>query len=172
MTQAARVVLQDAKYAIAKHSEYLQSEAFRVSWFSIVGLLRAVGHVLDKVDTKSSSAMKRAIEEKWMLLQKSRPEPHIFWGFIEIERNRFLKNYQHGINRALVVPVLPKNSVVMVDCGNLGGGTVGEGYKLRSIIVDGHYAGSYEREVATEAYKWWKSYLDEVDNLARTYEAI
>ncbi len=65
MTQKARVVLQDAKFAIVRHSKTLQSEEFRASWFAIIGLLRAVGHVLDKVDAEASPAVKRAVHEKW-----------------------------------------------------------------------------------------------------------
>ncbi|MEX3982138.1 hypothetical protein AB4Y45_24530 [Paraburkholderia sp. EG287A] len=103
MTRAARIVLQDTRHAIREHSDTLQAEAFRVSWFGIVGLLRSVGHVLDKVDAESSPEMRRAIREKWSELTATRPEPMIFWGFIEAERNRFLKNYEHGIERTLTI---------------------------------------------------------------------
>lgn len=78
MTRAARIVLQDARHGIRQHADTLQAEAFRVSWFAIVGLLRAVGHVLDKVDAESSPEMRRAIRQKWSELTASRPEPMIF----------------------------------------------------------------------------------------------
>jgi hypothetical protein len=99
MTQKARIVLQDAQRAIANHTDALQSEEFRASWFAVVGLLRAVGHVLANEDARSSEGMKRAIEEKWAELWRTKPEPKIFWKFILHERNRFLKNYEHGIVR-------------------------------------------------------------------------
>src|SRR2546428_12407497 len=79
MTRVARVVLQDAKHAIAAHSPSLHSEEFRISWFAVVGLLRAVGHVLDKVDSQSSEALGQAIRERWLALQATRPDPQIFW---------------------------------------------------------------------------------------------
>lgn len=172
MTHAARVVLQDAKHAIARHNDTLQSEAFRVSWFAIIGLLRAVGHVLDKVDSEASPAMKQAIKDKWSQLQRTRPEPKIFWGFIEGERNRFLKNYEHGISRSITVPAATEGYWVTVDCGNSRGGEFAPGSKLESFISDGPYAGCYEKDVAWQAYDWWAAYLDEVDRLARTYETV
>lgn len=174
MTERARVVLQDLKRAIEKHSDKLQSEEFRVSWFAITGLLRAVGHVLGKVDAESSPILKRAIDEKWRALVASKPEPAIFWHFIELERNRFLKNYEHGISRTLSVPgpaLDGKPTVIVVDCANSRGGAFSPGATLESKIADGPFAGRREREVAWDAYDWWKCYLDEVDALARTYAA-
>ena len=165
MTRTARIVLQDAKHAIARHTDTLQSEAFRVSWFSIIGLLRSVGHVLDKVDSGSSPAMKQAIREKWSQLQGSRPEPKVFWGFIDAERNRFLKNYEHGISRTLTVPAISEGFIV-VDCGTSSGGEFSPGSPLQSHIASGPYAGRYEKEVAWEAHDWWATYLDEIDRLA------
>ncbi|OFW02456.1 MAG: hypothetical protein A3G20_07255 [Acidobacteria bacterium RIFCSPLOWO2_12_FULL_59_11] len=172
MTQAARVVLQDAKHAIERHSDTLQSEAFRVSWFAIVGLLRAVGHVLEKVDSELSLATKRAIKESWSQLQATRPEPTIFWGFIEAERNRFLKNYEHGISRSITVPAATEGHWVTVDCSNSRGGEFAPGSKLESRISDGPYAGCYEKDIAWEAYDWWATYLDEIDKLAAIYSRV
>ena len=88
MTRVARIVLQDAEFAIARYDDTLQSEEFRASWFTVVGLLRAVGHVLAKVDAEKSEALRRAVEQKWQELCALRPEPLIFWDFIESERNR------------------------------------------------------------------------------------
>ena len=172
MTRAARIVLQDAKHAIARHSDTLQSEAFRVSWFSIVGLLRAVGHVLEKVDSESSPIMKKAIKERWSHLQATRPEPKIFWDFIEAERNRFLKNYEHGVDRSITVPALIEGHTITVDCGNSRGGQFAPGSNLLSRISNGPYAGCYERDIAWEAHDWWVSYLDEIDTLAVVYGQV
>jgi hypothetical protein len=172
MTELARVVLQDLKRAIEKHSDMLQSEEFRVSWFAITGLLRAVGHVLVKVDAETSPSLKRAVEEKWRDMVRSKPEPAIFWHFIEFERNRFLKNYEHGISRTLTVPgpdLHGKPTIIVVDCANSRGGAFSPGATLESKIADGPFAGRREREIAWKAYDWWKEYLDEVDALAGTY---
>lgn len=171
MTQNARIVLQDANYAIARHNDTLQSEGFRISWFAIVGLLRAIGDVLEKVDKNSSPGMKKAINEKWVELQASRPEPQIFWGFIEYERNRFLKNYEHGISRSITVPAVTKGYFLKVDCGNSQEGLYSPGSKLDSKISDGPYAGCSEKDIAWQAYDWWVAYLNEIDKLAAGYDS-
>lgn len=176
MTTKARVVLQDARQAIFNHSDRLQSEDFRVSWFSIVAMLRAVGHVLDKVDGESTPHVRRAVDEKWRELTRTKPEPRIFWSFIEHERNRFLKNYEHGIVRTFtyIGPDHDGQTTVLVeDLSNArGGSSFSEEALFETRISDGPYAGQHERDVALEAHDWWKSYLDAVDSLARAYEAV
>ena len=91
MTKVARIVLQDAKHAITVHNRRMQSEEFRASWFAIIGLLRAVGHVLSKVDKNSSYSMRYAIDQKWQSLRDSKPEPAILWQFIEYDVIDFSK---------------------------------------------------------------------------------
>ena len=69
MTAKARKVLNDCRYA----HELLELEEntgkFRLLWVSCSSLLRAVGHVLHKVDAESNTHLKRAIEE---MVEKSR----------------------------------------------------------------------------------------------------
>lgn len=166
MTQQARIVLQDAKFAISRHNDQLQSEWFRISWISIVTLLRAVGHVLHNVDSLSSPKMKSAIDNKFKEILKTKPDPKIFWEFIVQERNRFLKNYEYGIDRSITVPAL-SGGFLKVDCGDSRGGQFSPGSKLISIITSGPFKGRYEKEVAWEAYDWWEKYLNEIDELVK-----
>ncbi|MBM3179524.1 MAG: hypothetical protein FJZ86_04135 [Chloroflexi bacterium] len=175
MTQNARLVLQDAKFAIDKHNNKLRGESFRISWFSIIGLLRAVGHVLENVDAKLSDPLNKAIKEKWDELKNTKPEPRIYWEFIKKERDRFLKNYQHGINRGIYFKLeldeMPATITIKVDTANSrgrGGVTKDE---ARSYIADGRYQGKNEKEIALEAYYWWKDYLDEIDEKAKEYSS-
>ena len=172
MTRVARVVLQDAKHAIAAHSPSLHSEEFRISWFAVVGLLRAVGHVLDKVDSQSSEALGQAIRERWLALQATRPEPQIFWGFIEGERNRFLKNYEHGIRRTFVSRSRNDKPRTAVDGANSRGGILTSATEVESFIESGPFAGRPEQQVAWEAHAWWATYLDAIDALAQRYERV
>ncbi len=67
----ARLVLEDCRWAISNHTETLSGEALRVSWVSIVTLLRAVGHVLEKVDAVRDSDVAEVVREEW---KKPRPE--------------------------------------------------------------------------------------------------
>lgn len=166
MTRVARIVLQDAKHAISQHTDMLQSEAFRASWFTVVGLLRAVGHVLAKVDAESSEAMRIAVQQTWAQLSASRPEPVIFWGFIDTERNRFLKSYEHGISRTLKVPTLLPGIYMTSDRAKSRGSQLNPGTKLKSVISTGPFAGQSERTIAWQAHDWWEHYLDGVDAIA------
>ncbi len=164
MTIAARRVLYDLQYAIHNHNEKLQSEAFRVSWFSIVALLRSVGHVLDKVDSHQSIEMKSAISKIWKKIQETKPEPTIFWGFINSERNRFLKEYQHSIDRTVDLYHMDGHYLCTEDVGNTQG-YAALNTPVYSRISSGVFEGQNEIEVAWEAWHWWSSYLDEVDAL-------
>jgi hypothetical protein len=172
MSAMARVVLQDAKHAIARHTDTLQAEAFRISWLAVIAALRAVGHVLDKVDGAESPAIRRAVDESWSELLATRPEPKIFWGFIDYERNRFLKNYEHGIVRTLTVPVFEGGGYLEIDGANSRGGEFSPGSRFISFISSGPYEGREERAVAWEAHAWWEDYLDRVDHLAASYGRV
>ena len=171
MTQTARIVLQDATHALLRHTDQLQCEEFRISWFAVVGLLRTVGHALDKVDSCKSDGLGTAVAHKWKELTGSRPEPELFLGFIEHERNRLLKNYEHGISRTLISRYSSGEKVMLFDAGNAQGAILSNGTEIESYISDGPFAGRSEDEVGWDAVRWWHSYLDEVDTLALTTSA-
>lgn len=172
MTAKARVVLQDCQHAVANHTLDLQGEEFRVSWVAILTLLRAVGHVLNKADSKSSPAMEQAIKEWWKDINASKPEPAIFWQFIENSRNRTIKLYEHGISRKLILegPELEgKPTTLWIDQANSRGGKlIAHDGEVISRLADGSaFSGQSERAVALEACKWWRGILDGIDTRAR-----
>jgi hypothetical protein len=69
---------------------------WRLYWVAGVALLRTIGHVLAKVDAKSSAQHAQAIDRLWKRLQSERKSAWIFWEFIEKERNNLLKTYSFG----------------------------------------------------------------------------
>lgn len=171
MTSAARIVLQDARYAISRHHDKLAGEAFRVSWLSVIGLLRAVGHVLNKVDANRSPSMGWAIRQKWSELQQSRPEPLIFWEFIEAERNSLFKVYEHSIMRSFSLAMheedgTPSPMTTNIDVGRSSGMVSITSKAMTSFFDRGSFSGRREVEVASEAASWWHAYLSAVDDLA------
>ena len=120
MTTSARKVLEDCKFASdelidalkgghgrAARKEWLDavsdpdsklSRRRRVRWVAVMSLLRAVGHTLKKVDAERSDLrMKCAIDQAWIELKKSEPQPEIFWKFIHAERNAVLKEYEFAV---------------------------------------------------------------------------
>jgi len=173
MTAKARIVLQDCHHAVKNHTLDLQGEELRVSWVAILTLLRAVGHVLDKADSKSSPAMAQAIMEFWKGIKVSKPEPAIFWQFIENSRNRMIKLYEHGISRELILkgPELEgAPTTLWIDQANSRGGklTAHDGEVISRLADGSAFAGQSERAVAIEACNWWMRILDEIDARART----
>ncbi len=73
---------------------------WRLSWVAGLALLRAIGHVLAKVDAKTSLAHGEAITAIWQGFQADRAGSAIFWEFIEKERNNLLKTYSFGARLA------------------------------------------------------------------------
>lgn len=73
---------------------------WRIYWVAGLALLRTVGHVLAKVDAKTSPNHASAISALWKNLQADRRAAAIFWDFIERERNNLLKTYSFGARLA------------------------------------------------------------------------
>ncbi len=169
MTEAARYVLGDCKYALARHSNGLEGEDFRTSWVVVVTLLRAVGHVLIKVDAKSNSRIATAVNEEWDKFKATKPEPRILWEFIEQERNNVLKLYQIGVDRGIRIKgpqIRGEETIIEVDhATSRGGRGFSPGAKYFSYIRSGRFAGRSEREVAQEAVEFWEDFLDRIDKI-------
>jgi len=166
MTAAARVVLADCDWALSRHAEDLRFEALRVSWISIVTLLRAVGHVLKKVDEVQSPYLKDAIEAWWRELNRTKPEPAIYWRFIDDERNSVLKQYKFGLKRWARAESIENGSInAGVDVTRLRSDQVQlPGWMFTDgAIAGGPFVGQSDRAVAQQAVAWWTQQLDAID---------
>lgn len=167
MELKAELVVKDCAHALSKYDQTLQGVELRLSWWNIISLLRAVGHVLDKVDSKASLRHAQIIKQEFQTLKESKPEPAIFWLFIDSERNRFLKEYDHSIRRQVSEnPPLGKAGFkVSVHLDNIVGppiGYSGDNLYIESFIKEGPYKDRNELEVAKEAKDWWVSYLEKI----------
>lgn len=159
----ARMVLEDVKFV----RENLESETgdtqWRLYWILAVVLLRTVGHVLDKVDGKEDSRVKRIANELYCSWQKD-PTHSIFRDFIDRERNSILKEYATGMSEGPV----PLAAVLRSDDGR----EVVEQFFIDENIYRPISAGTYEgedgRTVLDDAIEWWESQLDEVDSKVQT----
>lgn len=69
---------------------------WRTLWVAGIALLRTIGHVLIKSDSKVSPKHRIAIETLWMDWKNDAENNNIFWSFIEEERNNLLKTYEFG----------------------------------------------------------------------------
>ena len=80
--------------ALAELTDGVQGRQWRRRWLVAVVLLRAVGHVLDKVDGERNPAYRAAVSGWWTRLKATRPRPEVSWHFIEDERNTIPKEYR------------------------------------------------------------------------------
>ena len=106
MTEApkARLVLQDAMYVREKLETETGKIEWRLYWILAVVLLRAVGHVLYKVDGAANPKVRelsQSMHKSW----KTDPEHSIFRDFIEHERNNILKEYETAMTEG-PVPIM------------------------------------------------------------------
>lgn len=153
----AEIVLDDCRKALALIEDARTEQDFRVYWVALLALLRAVGHVLNKVDGASSSALREAVDARWDSWQRNRDQHRLFWDFIEAERNAVLKTYEMGVH--------PGDVQVLVD-----NPAAAEVFTLDECIfkplLDGPFAGEDGRDVARDAIVWWQGELSGIASAA------
>ncbi len=153
MQLVARRVLTDCKKAWEFLDAETDQDRYRILWVSELALLRAVGHVLGKVDSKQSAEAKIAIDALYNSWKTNSKDHAIFWEFIEEERNLVLKEYElrYGDRATLVV-----NTASGTNAFELGD-------NLFCPMLDGPFAGQDGRDVIETAISWWESQLAIVD---------
>lgn len=153
MNLTARTVLNDCKSAHALLEDESDRTRFRLFWVAGVALLRAVGHVLQKVDTEQSSALKAAIGRAYAEWKRDKEANAVFWEFIENERNNILKEYEIGFLAGPIDVIVQPNAESFPLDGN-----------LFCPIAEGRYAGEDGRDVMADAITWWEQQLSVIEN--------
>lgn len=160
MTYAAREVLDDCRLALTMLEEETDLARWRVHWAAAVALVRAVGHVLDKVDGEDplTKRLANAAYRRW---KGTAPEHEIFREFIERERNSILKEgrFRHH----------PLEEVQMAVAYTLRNPVTGETIQAGEVLplgdnvyrplLDGWREGDDARDVLSEAIDWWEAEL-------------
>lgn len=145
----ARFVLRDAYLSSHQFRENLESgEIHRVrrDWVATLALLRAVGHVLQKVDGGRSEWISGAVQAEYEKIKRDRYQNLIFWELIEAERNSALKNYETAI----------------IEVSSHDGRRFPE---VRPVLLGDVI---YQPQAAlSSALKWWEDHLRNVENSAR-----
>lgn len=105
--EKAREVLQTIKAGVADlESRRPMGQLWRVQWAGLVALLRAVGHVLHKVDSQRHPALANAIAAAHDRADKgSDPDDEIFREFIEKTRNAILKEFEMEAGQSVYVTI-------------------------------------------------------------------
>lgn len=160
MTTGARAILNDCRVALGMLEDEIDTQRWRVHWVGAVALIRAVGHVLDKVDGKSNAELGRLANARFARWKLGTGDDRIFVQFIDRERNSILKQYTFGVDTSEVIPVAvistargcPPNVAEAFDLGeNL----------FRPVIWDG--VAEDARDLYSNAIEWWQRELDELD---------
>lgn len=146
----ARKVLDDCKEAHRLLEDETDDTKFRILWVAGIALARAVGHVLDKVDSKQNKKLKYAISNAYDSWKRDRAANRMFWDFIEDERNRVLKEYEIGFLSG-PIPVMASGQSFTLD------------ENLFCPISDGEFAGEDCRDILKQAIAWWEEQLREIE---------
>jgi hypothetical protein len=99
MIERARRPLQDCRFALQKFECEPVLEEFRMTLVLCLTLLRAVGHVLVS-EAKEKPALKIAVDATW----PSKKRDPIFSAFIEVFRNKVVKEYRASVKWASITP--------------------------------------------------------------------
>lgn len=157
MTIIARKALRDLQVAHKLLEAEESAERFRVHWIAAVALCRAVGHVLQKIDSNASPKLKNAISQIYATW-KTKPEVHyIFFEFIEDERNAVLKEYEFGfLSGPVDLVVLPSGFTSTLEDN------------MFCPLSSGRFAGEDCRDVLELAINWWQAQLSQIDTIVAT----
>ncbi len=159
--------MDDCRVAIEALDECEFGPEWRRSWVTVVALLRAVGHVLQKVDAPTDARMAKVIRQQYESLKRSRLEPAIYWGFIEGERNHVLKEYRFSGRHSSTTGSSSSMSLAVGD-GQIVTVTRDPPGQLHMHVFDeGPFVGRHQVAVAKVAVEWWESYLAEVQTRLR-----
>ncbi|WP_063659667.1 hypothetical protein [Aliivibrio fischeri] len=165
----SREVYDDCCYArdeLEKAIEEGNYQKAKILWFSCLTLLRAIGHVLHKVDQpKYDDFFSTQLDEKYKFWIKHEP---IFKDFIDKERNKIVKEYASSLDVEEIVKekVLVTNSGLRIVTNS--GQSILATTTLRSLVkARGHLAGKTPISVLNSALIWWNEQLDYFEGLAR-----
>ena len=166
VAETARKVLSDCRLALSLLEDERDIARWRIQWVAAVALIRAVGHVLDKVDGQNPKIKKWATSafDRWKL---GEGEDAIFTEFVEQERNTVLKEFQFraDLNEAVQVVVRsetrdgPSAEIFALD------------ENLFRPILYGYKKGEDARDVYADAIAWWGK-ADSRNRTARIFRGL
>ena len=164
MTARARQVLGDCRVVLQLLEEETSLQRWRVHWVAALALIRAVGHVLNKVDG-ADPAMGRVARAAFQRWKSPEPDHQIFREFIEKERNNILKEYQFNTHPQEEIEFVLQRTLAPV-----GGGPPIADYQVATLgeniyrpLLDGFREGDDARDVYAEAIEWWERELSAIE---------
>jgi hypothetical protein len=133
-----------------------------LTWAGTIALLRAVGHALVNDDAKKDARLEKAQRAWWDKLKAAKPNPSIFWEFIERDRNLLLKEADLTVGHSVQL--------------FLSGGTIVPRHAPQPPppqqpiytyqMSSGCFAGQDPRDLVRDAIDWWEKQLSEIEQQA------
>ena len=152
----ARRVLADCEAALEMLEDERDEQRWRVLWVGALALVRAVGHVLWKVDGRIIPEAREAMKAAYGSWKSKQSEHLVFREFIEKERDNILKEYRMN--------VLDSSEVaVVVGDPEAGYTTDILDENLWRPRAEGFGVGEDARDVYGEAIRWWDEQLTRLE---------
>jgi hypothetical protein len=169
VTYAARQVLDDCRLALAMLEEETDLARWRVHWAAAVALVRAVGHVLDKVDGEDPLT-KRLAAGAFRRWKGTALEHEIFREFIEAERNSILKEYRFRHHPLDEVQMAMTYTLLNPETGETmqAGDVLPLSDNIYRPFIEGWREGDDARDVLSEAIDWWEAELSALEFTRRS----
>ena len=153
----ARRVLADCEAALDMLEDERDEQRWRVLWVGALALVRAVGHVLWKVDGRMIPEARdafRAAYGSWKSEQQ--PDHLVFREFIVRERDNILKEYRMHVLDSSEVAVVVGDSEAGYTTDILDD-------NLFRPTEEGFRVGEDARDVYREAIQWWDEQLTRLE---------
>ena len=180
----AKHVLGDCRFALSQLRQNPTGQNWRIKWVGMLALLRTVGEVLTHVDRKDKTvhpALKKEISEFFGRLGATKPEPKIYWSFMDRDANMILHQYKFsalhthtrtsprsfgGITiKSSAVTQFASDSTERTTeiprAANAGTTLVNE-----YLMKTGPFKGQDQRDVVQQAIDWWDNEIDEIETRA------
>jgi hypothetical protein len=166
----AREFLEWCRYGHQRMKDNPTGADWVLVWAGTIALLRAIGHALRSEDARSDPRLNKA-QSAWLIrLKAKKPDPHIFWEFIDRDRNKLLKEAELTVRRIfqdslhdgigladsfdgqrLPLPA-PRSPPPTSICT----------YQMKS----GRFVGQDPRDLVKDAIEWWEKQLDDIEQEA------
>ncbi len=164
MKLKAREVWEDCNLALEMLENEQDLQKWRITWAAAMALVRAVGNVLQGVDSENKiiKEISDGLFKEW----KSDEAKHlIFWEFIKKDRDNLLKEYRENVHPLEKVAVVVQSVLQPIKGGApaLHNAVFEIDENIYRPVMEGPWAGDDARDVLQEALNWWNEQLTAIE---------
>jgi len=146
-----------------------------LTWAGTIALLRAVGQALVNDDAKRDARLMNALGAWWAALEAAKPDPAIFWQFIERNRKLLLKEAELTLEQSI------RDFSTITLKGDLSARRgrqqpplqpqqksrpLGPAWINTYQMTSGFFVGRDPRDLVGDAIEWWEKQLADIEAAA------